>query len=201
MKLASAAHRGCDRPSPSAALVGRRHHAPFPTPGAPADRGRAHARPDAAMATPSSGTALALRGAPYRNGGIDPRRLRLQRVRPLRLRQHGVAMPRQAREQFRIGKRRSARTDLAPGDLVFFSTDGAGRLARGHRHRAAISSSTRQAARRRARRAPFRGILGPAIRRRPPTSLNALTSTAGYRFALQRGHAKRCDVSVDTPGV
>ncbi len=34
---------------------------------------------------------------------------------------NGVAMPRQVREQFQIGKKVS-RDRLAPGDLVFFST-------------------------------------------------------------------------------
>jgi cell wall-associated NlpC family hydrolase len=35
--------------------------------------------------------------------------------------QHGFAVPREAREQFRLG-RRVNRQDLRPGDLVFFST-------------------------------------------------------------------------------
>lgn len=35
--------------------------------------------------------------------------------------QHGVAVPRQVRDQFRLGKSVD-REDLEPGDLVFFST-------------------------------------------------------------------------------
>jgi cell wall-associated NlpC family hydrolase len=39
--------------------------------------------------------------------------------------QHGVSMPRESREQYRIG-RTVARDRLEPGDLVFFSTVGPG---------------------------------------------------------------------------
>jgi cell wall-associated NlpC family hydrolase len=68
-----------------------------------------------------SGTALALRGAPYRDGGIDPSGFDCSGFVRYVYEQHGVAVPRQVRDQFRIGKNVD-RDDLEPGDLVFFST-------------------------------------------------------------------------------
>jgi cell wall-associated NlpC family hydrolase len=69
-----------------------------------------------------SGTALSLRGAPYRNGGIDPvSGFDCSGFVQYVYQQHGVSMPREVREQFRVGKNVD-RDQLEPGDLVFFST-------------------------------------------------------------------------------
>ena len=68
-----------------------------------------------------SGTALSLRGAPYRLGGVDPTGFDCSGFVRYVYQQHGVAMPREVREQFRVGKT-IARDRLEPGDLVFFST-------------------------------------------------------------------------------
>ncbi len=68
-----------------------------------------------------SGTALALRGAPYRDGGIDPSGFDCSGFVRYVYEQHGVEVPRQVRDQFRVGKNVD-REDLEPGDLVFFST-------------------------------------------------------------------------------
>ena len=68
-----------------------------------------------------SGTALSLRGAPYRMGGVDPNGFDCSGFVRYVYRQHGVAMPREVREQFRVGKTVDRRR-LEPGDLVFFST-------------------------------------------------------------------------------
>jgi cell wall-associated NlpC family hydrolase len=68
-----------------------------------------------------SGTALSLRGAPYRDGGIDPSGFDCSGFVRYVYEQHGVPMPRQVRDQFRIGKTID-RDRLEPGDLVFFST-------------------------------------------------------------------------------
>lgn len=69
-----------------------------------------------------SGTALSLRGAPYRNGGVDPARgFDCSGFVQYVYAQHGVAMPREVREQFRVGKKVD-KDELEPGDLVFFST-------------------------------------------------------------------------------
>ena len=68
-----------------------------------------------------SGTALSLRGAPYRLGGDDPSGFDCSGLVQYVYQQHGVAMPREVREQFRVGKTVD-RGRLEPGDLVFFST-------------------------------------------------------------------------------
>lgn len=68
-----------------------------------------------------SGTALSLRGAPYRDGGITPDGFDCSGFVRYVYQQHGVAMPRQVRDQFKVGKRIN-RDQLEPGDLVFFST-------------------------------------------------------------------------------
>ncbi|HJU42186.1 MAG TPA: NlpC/P60 family protein [Vicinamibacterales bacterium] len=68
-----------------------------------------------------SGTALSLRGAPYRMGGEDPNGFDCSGFVQYVYEQHGVAMPREVREQFRVGKTVD-RNRLEAGDLVFFST-------------------------------------------------------------------------------
>jgi peptidoglycan DL-endopeptidase CwlO len=63
-----------------------------------------------------------LRGAPYRLGGVDPATgFDCSGLVHYVYQQHGVFVPREVREQFRIGKN-IARDNLQPGDLVFFST-------------------------------------------------------------------------------
>jgi hypothetical protein len=71
------------------------------------------------------GTALSLRGAPYRNGGSDPNGFDCSGFTQYVFAQYGVALPREVREQYRQGKSIESR-DLAPGDLVFFSTTDPG---------------------------------------------------------------------------
>ena len=68
-----------------------------------------------------SSTALSLRGAPYRNGGVDPNGFDCSGFVRYVYQQHGVPMPRAVREQFQVGKN-VARDRLEAGDLVFFST-------------------------------------------------------------------------------
>ncbi len=68
-----------------------------------------------------SGTAMSLRGAPYRDGGIDPSGFDCSGFVRYVYEQHGVAVPRQVRDQFTVGKTVD-RSDLEPGDLVFFTT-------------------------------------------------------------------------------
>ncbi|MFI5178532.1 MAG: C40 family peptidase [Vicinamibacterales bacterium] len=98
---------------------------PFPTPGGSA--------PAASPAPPAArggrgvdtyalvGTALGLRGAPYRNGGGDPSGFDCSGFTQFVFAQYGVSLPREVREQYRLGRAIGAR-DLSPGDLVFFTT-------------------------------------------------------------------------------
>lgn len=71
------------------------------------------------------GTALSLRGAPYRNGGTDPSGFDCSGFTQYVYAQYGIALPRDVREQYRQGKSVDAR-DLLPGDLVFFATTDPG---------------------------------------------------------------------------
>jgi len=72
-----------------------------------------------------AGTALALRGTPYRNGGTDPNGFDCSGFTQYVFSQYGLSLPREVREQYRVGK--SIRVeDLAPGDILFFATTDPG---------------------------------------------------------------------------
>lgn len=72
-----------------------------------------------------AGTALSMRGAPYRNGGTDPSGFDCSGLVAYVFAQHGVTLPRTVTELYRTGT--SVDTALiAPGDLVFFDTTGQG---------------------------------------------------------------------------
>jgi cell wall-associated NlpC family hydrolase len=58
---------------------------------------------------------------PYRNGGVDPSGFDCSGFVKYVFEQHGVAMPREAREQFSTGRAIDPAM-LEPGDLVFFTT-------------------------------------------------------------------------------
>jgi cell wall-associated NlpC family hydrolase len=102
---------------------------PFPLPGGPAlsrTPPRTSGSPDSAASTTADGysissTALSLRGAPYRNGGVDPAGFDCSGLVKYVFEQHGVAMPREARQQFQVGQPVEP-ASLEPGDLVFFTT-------------------------------------------------------------------------------
>ena len=102
---------------------------PFPTPNAPVTSapgsGPRSNAPAAAGGSPIAysitGTALSLRGAPYKNGGSDPSGFDCSGFVRYVFSQHGVNVPRTVTEQFREGKQVNA-AQVQPGDLVFFST-------------------------------------------------------------------------------
>jgi cell wall-associated NlpC family hydrolase len=71
------------------------------------------------------GTALDLRGVRYRNGGSDPRGFDCSGFTQYVFAQHGVALPRNVRDQFDRGKPVRPE-DVREGDLLFFETDGSG---------------------------------------------------------------------------
>ena len=108
---------------------------PFPRPGNPPET-PAEALPNAGI-TPTgtprartsgyeiSGTALSLRGIPYRNGGTDPSGFDCSGLVWYVFAQHGVPVPRTVVEQYRAGTS-VAPADLQEGDLVFFATTAPG---------------------------------------------------------------------------
>jgi len=99
--------------------------APAPRPPAPAPSGTRASTAGPFDAYALTGTALALRGTPYRNGGADPAGFDCSGFTQYVFAQYGVALPRGVREQFGAGK--SVRPeDLAPGDMLFFATTDPG---------------------------------------------------------------------------
>ena len=68
-----------------------------------------------------TGTALSLRGVPYVYGGDSPAGFDCSGFTQYVYGRHGVRLPRQAADQYRVGARVD-RDDVQPGDLVFFTT-------------------------------------------------------------------------------
>lgn len=94
---------------------------PFPTPGAPEVKAPIRSSSGALDDYALVGTALALRGVPYRDGGADPQGFDCSGFTQYVYALHGVTLPRAVRDQFALG--RSVKTDnLAAGDLLFFTT-------------------------------------------------------------------------------
>jgi cell wall-associated NlpC family hydrolase len=71
------------------------------------------------------GTALSLRGTPYRNGGADPTGFDCSGFTQYVFARYGVALPREVRDQFQQGKSVEDGA-LAAGDLLFFTTTAPG---------------------------------------------------------------------------
>jgi cell wall-associated NlpC family hydrolase len=102
---------------------------PFPVPGAAGPRrtGAAVAPPAGANGDPTrdvdalTGTALALRGTRYRDGGSDPAGFDCSGFTQYVFGQHGLALPRDVKNQYGIGRPVNP-TEIAAGDLIFFST-------------------------------------------------------------------------------
>ena len=103
---------------------------PFPVPGsarndAPAEAVDAPA--DVEGAPPSGagyelvGTALSLRGTPYRNGGSDSHGFDCSGFTQFVYAQYGVPLPREVRDQFAVGTAIEP-DEVVAGDLLFFTT-------------------------------------------------------------------------------
>ena len=91
---------------------------PGATPPAAAD---ARPAPEAIDSYALTGTALALRGTPYRDGGSDPTGFDCSGFTQYVFWQHGLLLPRNVKEQYEMG-RKVKDDEIAPGDLIFFST-------------------------------------------------------------------------------
>ena len=66
-------------------------------------------------------TALAFRGIPYRYGGSDPSGFDCSGFVQYVFAQHGLALPREVRDQYRVGDEIRL-TEVKAGDLIFFET-------------------------------------------------------------------------------
>jgi cell wall-associated NlpC family hydrolase len=125
---------------------------PRPFPGAPMPPGAGEATappPDAARPTPDAAqqapdaaqqapdaarpftgrdpiplisTALSFRGIPYRNGGSDPSGFDCSGFVQWVFATHGIRLPREVRDQYRVGREVDDMKDVKAGDLVFFET-------------------------------------------------------------------------------
>ena len=109
---------------------------PFPTPRSAEARPRGDGAPSPAVPAETkplpavdgyaiAGTALSLRGSPYRNGGADPSGFDCSGFIWYVFAQHGVRVPRTVTQQFSAGHD-VASSELRAGDLVFFSTGAPG---------------------------------------------------------------------------
>src|SRR5262245_36562066 len=103
---------------------------PFPAPREPARAGTTAPRANSADADRADvdgrvELALALRGTPYRNGGVDRTGFDCSGFTQYVFRHNGVNLPRDVIHQY--GEGRSVDRDkLAAGDLVFFTTTAPG---------------------------------------------------------------------------
>ena len=70
------------------------------------------------------GTALHLRGTPYRDGGADPQGFDCSGFTQYVFAQYGVSLPRAVRDQYKVGS--GVRSSVEPGDLLFFTTTAPG---------------------------------------------------------------------------
>jgi cell wall-associated NlpC family hydrolase len=70
-------------------------------------------------------TALSLRGTPYRDGGSDPTGFDCSGFTQYVFGQHGVGLPREVRDQYRVGKTVKPE-ELSAGDIIFFTTTAPG---------------------------------------------------------------------------
>ena len=75
-----------------------------------------------ALAYSVTGTALSLRGTPYRNGGHDPSGFDCSGFVSYVFGRYGIAVPRTVNEQYHAGHEVNPQQGLQPGDLVFFTT-------------------------------------------------------------------------------
>jgi cell wall-associated NlpC family hydrolase len=98
---------------------------PRPFPGSPgtttAPEPTAVPAPGAIDSSALVSTALSYRGVPYRNGGSDPKGFDCSGLVQYVFAQHGVTLPREVREQLRIG-REVRLAGIEKGDLIFFAT-------------------------------------------------------------------------------
>jgi peptidoglycan DL-endopeptidase CwlO len=98
---------------------------PFPRPASTSNPRALPSSEDSAHPEGLVGTALSLRGSPYRDGGADPSGFDCSGFVAYVFFRQGISVPRTVSEQYMVGARIS-RAVLEAGDLVFFSTTDSG---------------------------------------------------------------------------
>lgn len=104
---------------------------PFPMPRTPATAPKPDVIPPKPLASfpPDDyalvGTALDLRGVPYKNGGAGIAGFDCSGFTQYVFAQHGLSLPREVRDQFKAGDPVGL-DQLEPGDLLFFTTTAPG---------------------------------------------------------------------------
>jgi cell wall-associated NlpC family hydrolase len=100
---------------------------PFPRPGSasPSPSTDPSVTPSSTDGYAVAGTALALQGAPYRNGGSDLSGFDCSGLVQYVFSQHGVALPRSVDELVRVGTSVN-HDDIQSGDLLFFAVRSVG---------------------------------------------------------------------------
>jgi cell wall-associated NlpC family hydrolase len=103
---------------------------PRPFPGAALPPSAVEPAPEPPARTPVPvpalvSTALRFRGAPYRNGGSDPSGFDCSGFVQYVFGQFGTLLPREVRDQYRLGPSVDLE-DVEAGDLLFFQTEGRG---------------------------------------------------------------------------
>ena len=113
------------RPFPGAPVPPR--SAPGAVAGTEAGVGTAPITASATASTrlPVIALAMSLRGTPYVNGGSDPSGFDCSGFVQWVFAQHGLALPREVRQQYLVGREIDS-DDVRPGDLVFFETVSSG---------------------------------------------------------------------------
>jgi len=113
---ACASTGGVPRPFPVPG--GARNDAPVEAPDAAAD---VEGNPPGGAGYELVGTALSLRGTPYRNGGSDTHGFDCSGFTQFVYAQYGVPLPREVRDQFGVGTAIGP-DEVVAGDLLFFAT-------------------------------------------------------------------------------
>jgi len=122
-----AARGATPRPFPGAALPPAAGSTPDaatpPDGGAPAvaEPPSVAPKPEPGALTDLIQTAMDFLGVPYRNGGSDPSGFDCSGLVQWVFARHGTMLPREAKDQYRIGRGVDLR-DVQPGDLIFFET-------------------------------------------------------------------------------
>jgi len=118
---ACAARGGVPRPFPGAALPPGAGEAPAERADAPRDVPSAAPPAAPGVLADVIQTALGYLGIPYRNGGSDPSGFDCSGFVQYIFARHGTALPREVRDQYRIGHDIDL-DEVKAGDLLFFET-------------------------------------------------------------------------------